>query len=94
MQAADYAGWAAVRSVGEAAARTQSGDAKVLRDYIRSPNSSWRRSRPQPELSRLERRIAPADADCPAARLGQPVAARGFCTPAPIWTRWVLMRRK
>lgn len=37
MQAADYAGWAAVRSVGEAAARTQSGDAKVLRDYIRSP---------------------------------------------------------
>ena len=27
----------AVRSVGEAAARTQSGDAKVLRDDIRSP---------------------------------------------------------
>ena len=36
---------------------------------------------PQPELSRLERRIAPADADCPAARLGQPVAARGVFAP-------------
>lgn len=33
----DYAAWLAVRSVGEAATRTQSGDAAALRDYLLSP---------------------------------------------------------
>lgn len=36
MQAVDYAAWAAVRSVGEAATRTGSGDAGKLAAYIRS----------------------------------------------------------
>lgn len=31
----DYAAWLAVRSIGEAATRTRSADAQVLRDYIR-----------------------------------------------------------
>ncbi|WP_246211030.1 ABC transporter substrate-binding protein [Vogesella oryzae] len=37
MQAVDYAAWAAVRSVGEAATRTGSGDASKLAAYIRGP---------------------------------------------------------
>ncbi|MFC3533921.1 ABC transporter substrate-binding protein [Vogesella facilis] len=38
MQAVDYAAWAAVRSVGEAASRTGSGDATRLAAYIRGPD--------------------------------------------------------
>ncbi|WP_024303967.1 ABC transporter substrate-binding protein [Pseudogulbenkiania sp. MAI-1] len=38
MQAVDYAAWAAVRSVGEAASRTGSGEAAKLSEYIRGPN--------------------------------------------------------
>lgn len=34
----DYAAWLAVRSIGEAATRTQSADAQVLRDYILGPD--------------------------------------------------------
>ncbi|MBI3146545.1 MAG: ABC transporter substrate-binding protein [Pseudogulbenkiania sp.] len=37
MQAVDYAAWAAVRSVGEAASRTGSGEAAKLAGYIRGP---------------------------------------------------------
>ncbi|MFZ0789757.1 MAG: branched-chain amino acid ABC transporter substrate-binding protein, partial [Chromatiaceae bacterium] len=33
----DYAAWLAVRSVGEAATRTQSGDAGTLREYMLGP---------------------------------------------------------
>ena len=33
----DYAAWLAVRSVGEAATRTQSGDAVTLREYMLGP---------------------------------------------------------
>lgn len=34
----DYAAWLAVRSVGEAATRTQSGDVERLRDYLLGPD--------------------------------------------------------
>ncbi|WP_245223505.1 hypothetical protein [Ruegeria sp. HKCCSP346] len=34
MRPIDYAAWVAFRSLGEAVARTQSGDPAVLRDYI------------------------------------------------------------
>jgi len=37
MRAGDYAAWAGVRAVGEAAARTNSGDPEKLTAYIRSP---------------------------------------------------------
>jgi ABC transporter substrate binding protein (PQQ-dependent alcohol dehydrogenase system) len=37
MRPLDYNVWMAVRSVGEAATRKQTGDAKVLIDYMRSP---------------------------------------------------------
>lgn len=33
----DYAAWLAVRSLGEAATRTQSGEASILRDYLLGP---------------------------------------------------------
>jgi len=38
MRAGDYAAWAGVRAVGEAAARTNSGDPETLDAYIRSPD--------------------------------------------------------
>lgn len=38
MRARDYAAWAGVRAVGEAAARTNSGDPDKLTAYIRSPD--------------------------------------------------------
>jgi ABC transporter substrate binding protein (PQQ-dependent alcohol dehydrogenase system) len=38
MDELDYAAWMAVRSIGEAATRTRSGDPQVLIDYMRSPN--------------------------------------------------------
>jgi len=37
MKPVDYAAWMAVRSIGEAATRTNSGDPKVLIDYMLSP---------------------------------------------------------
>jgi ABC transporter substrate binding protein (PQQ-dependent alcohol dehydrogenase system) len=37
MRPLDYNVWMAVRSVGEAATRKQTADAKVLIDYMRSP---------------------------------------------------------
>ena len=72
-QAADgrrrITGWAAVRSVARPPRATQSGDAKVLRRLYPQPEFELAAFWPQPELSRLERRIAPADADCPARAL-------------------------
>lgn len=38
MRAGDYAAWAGVRAVGEAAARTTSGDPEKLTAYIKSPD--------------------------------------------------------
>ncbi|MFT6774806.1 MAG: ABC transporter substrate binding protein (PQQ-dependent alcohol dehydrogenase system) [Paracoccaceae bacterium] len=37
MTSADYGAWAALRTIGEAATRTRSADAKALRAYILSP---------------------------------------------------------
>lgn len=36
MRPLDYTAWMAVRSIGEAATRTNSGDSKTLADYINS----------------------------------------------------------
>lgn len=36
MESRDYAAWAAVRSIGEAATRTKSNDDQVIKNYIRS----------------------------------------------------------
>ncbi|MEL6295159.1 MAG: branched-chain amino acid ABC transporter substrate-binding protein, partial [Pseudomonadota bacterium] len=36
MESQDYAAWAAVRTLGEAVTRTDTGDAETLRDYILS----------------------------------------------------------
>ncbi|CCD96184.1 conserved exported hypothetical protein [Bradyrhizobium sp. ORS 375] len=38
MDALDMQAWMAVRMVGEAASRTNSGDAKAMTDYLKSPN--------------------------------------------------------
>ncbi|GLH77308.1 ABC transporter substrate-binding protein [Bradyrhizobium sp. SSBR45G] len=38
MDALDMQAWMAVRMVGEAASRTNSGDAKAMADYLKSPN--------------------------------------------------------
>ncbi|MGJ4948026.1 ABC transporter substrate-binding protein [Bradyrhizobium sp. HKCCYLS20291] len=38
MDALDMQSWMAVRMVGEAASRTNSGDAKTMTDYLKSPN--------------------------------------------------------
>ncbi|MGY3450844.1 ABC transporter substrate-binding protein [Bradyrhizobium sp. USDA 4353] len=38
MDALDMQAWMAVRMVGEAASRTNSGDAKTMTDYLKSPN--------------------------------------------------------
>lgn len=38
MRPRDYAAWAAMRTIGEAVTRTNSGDAAVLRDYILGPD--------------------------------------------------------
>ncbi|MGC2781318.1 MAG: ABC transporter substrate-binding protein [Bradyrhizobium sp.] len=38
MDALDMQAWMAVRMIGEAASRTNSGDAKTLSDYLKSPN--------------------------------------------------------
>jgi len=38
MTAIDYAGWVAVRAIGEAAVRTKSSDPATLASYLRSPD--------------------------------------------------------
>jgi ABC transporter substrate binding protein (PQQ-dependent alcohol dehydrogenase system) len=38
MTAVDYAGWAAVRAIGEAAVRSKSADPKVILAYLRGPD--------------------------------------------------------
>jgi ABC transporter substrate binding protein (PQQ-dependent alcohol dehydrogenase system) len=38
MRPEDYAAWMALRAVGEAAIRTQSGEMEVLRDYMLGPD--------------------------------------------------------
>ncbi|MGJ4930126.1 ABC transporter substrate-binding protein [Bradyrhizobium sp. HKCCYLS2038] len=38
MDALDMQAWMAVRMIGEAASRTNSGDAKTMTDYLKSPN--------------------------------------------------------
>ncbi|WP_315741284.1 ABC transporter substrate-binding protein [Bradyrhizobium sp. SZCCHNR1093] len=38
MDALDMQAWMAVRMIGEAASRTNSGDAKTMSDYLKSPN--------------------------------------------------------
>ena len=38
MDALDMQAWMAVRMVGEAASRTNSGDAKAMADYLKGPN--------------------------------------------------------